>query len=48
MSARPKPLTERLQDALTDLADGVVEALAGLLSPPPAPVPIPIRGRRAR
>jgi hypothetical protein len=48
MSAARKPLSERIRDVVTDLVDGVVEAMAGILNPPPAPVPIPIRGRRPR
>ncbi len=48
MSAAPKPLSERIRDVVSDLVDGLVETLGGLMNPPPVPVPIPIRGRRGR
>jgi len=39
-----KPITERIKDKIRGLLDELVEAIDGLLQPPPQPVPV--RGRR--
>jgi hypothetical protein len=40
---RKKPLRERIKDRIRDLADEVVGALEGLLTPEPEPIPVRIR-----
>jgi hypothetical protein len=43
-----KPISERIQDSIRDLADRIIEAIGNALQPDPQPAPIPVRSRYRR